>query len=136
MDSLYTSASKSRDSFNSDSQKIADYLEKNKDEVSSNQDLEEFLNSQLEERKNISQKFENEVYVGDHKYQPDGVYGDISDDSHNNGYNNGPKGSIIAKNKAYDAAAKASSEHNDEFKSISTIDDINEALSKLGYPTI
>lgn len=136
MDSLYTSASKSRDAFNSDSQKIADYLEKNKDEVSSNQDLEEFLNSQLEERKNISQKFENEFYVGDHKYQTDGVYGDISDDSHNNGYNTGPKSIITDQNNAYDAAAKASSEHNDEFKSISTIDDINEALSKLGYPTI
>lgn len=129
IDSLYTNASKSKEAFNSDTQKIADYLEKNKDEVSSNQDLENFLNSQLEERNNISQKFEKEFYVGDYWYQTDGAYGDISDDYRNNGYNHG-------QGKAYDAAAKASSEHNDEFKSISTIDDINEALSKLGYPTI
>lgn len=129
IDSLYTSASKSREAFNSDTQKIADYLEKNKDEVSSNQDLEDFLNSQLEERNNISQKFEKEFYVGDYYYQTDGVYGDISDDYRNNGYNDG-------QDNAYDAAAKASSAHNEEFKSVSTIEDINEALSKLGYPTI
>lgn len=136
MDSLYTSASKSRDAFNSDSQKIADYLEKNKEKVSSNQDLKEFLNSQLDERKNISQKFEEEFYVGDYWYQKDGVYGDISDDSHNNGYNTGSKSTIYGQDNAYDAAAEASSAHNDEFKSISTVDDINEVLRKLGYPTI
>ncbi len=136
IDSLYASASKSRDAFNSDSQKIADYLEKNKDEVSSNQDLEEFLNSQLEERKNISQKFEEEFYVGDHKYQKDGAYGDISNDSRNNGYNTGSKYTIYGQDNAYDAATKASSAHNEEFKSISTVDDINEVLRKLGYPTI
>lgn len=136
MDSLYTSASKSRDAFDSDTQKITDYLEKNKDEVSSNQDLEDFLNLRLDERNKISKRFEEEFYVGDDKSEKDGVYGDISLDPNNNGYNNGAKSSPSAQDKAYTAAAAASRAHNDEFKSVSTVDDINEVLRKLGYPTI
>ena len=130
-------AEKVREQFVSDSEKISKYVKEHANDLSSNSELYELLQEQCGKRKNISNVFELEFKVESVPWKKDGVYGDIDIyRDHNSSFNDGGFDNPSAQESAYTKAYNVTQAHNKEFEEISTIDDINEILSRLGYPII
>ena len=144
LSTLYLSACSTRDSLNADNEKISKYLEKYENELSGDEELYDVLKLQLNLRQQISDEFSDEFKhhrkAGAMYGLQDGVYADISpsDPTYNTivPFLSLPKGFSSGLASAYKSAIEASDRHNDQFKHVYTIDDLNNILIERGYSKI